>query len=204
MKFKKVTSLLLASVIVSGLMVGCSKNETDKSNRLIEMRKKEVTEEKVDKNVENKEDKKETNTKEDTKEKQESKTKTETKNSQSNTKKEEVKQKEDNGYEYDDDDGTVLNKKYGDHLEEEAQKQDAEEEVEGDIGEAWHEHEEDDSVGNDNIGYTGESNGVTVYVNLDSGKFHKSANAHDMDGAVEMTRDDAEASGYSPCGNCYR
>lgn len=201
MKFKKVTSLLLVGAMVSGLMVGCTKNETDKSNRLIEMRKKEVTEEKVDKNVEDKEDENKTNTtntKKDTKEKQESKTKT--KNSQSNTKKEEVKQ--DNGYEYDDD-GTVLNKKYGDHLEEEAQKQDAEEEVvEGDEGEAWHEH--DDDVGNDDIGYIGESNGVTVYVNLDSGKFHKSANAHDMDGAVEMTRDDAEASGYSPCGNCYR
>lgn len=45
----------------------------------------------------------------------------------------------DNGYEYED--GILLNKQHGDHLEEEAQKQDAEEEVEdsiGDEGEAWH------------------------------------------------------------------
>nr|WP_302966977.1 S-layer homology domain-containing protein [uncultured Romboutsia sp.] len=46
-----------------------------------------------------------------------------------------------------------------------------------------------------------------VYANggsSSSNKYHKSANAHGMKGAIKMTKSEAEKKGYVACGSCYR
>ena len=45
-----------------------------------------------------------------------------------------------------------------------------------------------------------------VYVNLGvntSKKYHISPNAHNMEGAVPMEREEADAQGYQPCSKCF-
>ena len=51
------------------------------------------------------------------------------------------------------------------------------------------------------------SGGGTVYANggsSKSDKYHKSATAHGMKGAIPMSESEAKASGYVACGSCYR
>lgn len=46
----------------------------------------------------------------------------------------------------------------------------------------------------------------TVYANggsFSSNKYHKSANAHGMKGAIKMTKNQAISKGYVACGSCY-
>lgn len=50
------------------------------------------------------------------------------------------------------------------------------------------------------------SSGEVVYANggsSKSNKYHSSPTAHNMEGAIEMSKSQAEASGYVPCGRCY-
>lgn len=45
-----------------------------------------------------------------------------------------------------------------------------------------------------------------VYANggsSSSNKYHSSTDAHNMKGAVKMTKEEATAEGYVPCGLCY-
>lgn len=51
-----------------------------------------------------------------------------------------------------------------------------------------------------------ENTSNVVYANSgssSSNKYHSSANAHNMKGAIKMTEKEAKASGYVPCGICY-
>lgn len=46
----------------------------------------------------------------------------------------------------------------------------------------------------------------TVYANggsSKSNKYHRTPTAHNMEGSIAMTKQQAEASGYVPCGRCY-
>ncbi len=50
------------------------------------------------------------------------------------------------------------------------------------------------------------SSGEVVYANggsSKSNKYHSSPTAHNMEGAIEMSKSQAESSGYVPCGKCY-
>ena len=50
------------------------------------------------------------------------------------------------------------------------------------------------------------TNSIIVYANggsSRSNKYHSSPTAHGMEGAIEMTKEEAEARGYVPCGKCY-
>ncbi|MBU5336268.1 hypothetical protein [Intestinibacter bartlettii] len=50
------------------------------------------------------------------------------------------------------------------------------------------------------------SSSQIVYCNggkYTSNKYHKSPTAHNMEGAIKMTKQDAQAAGYVPCKTCY-
>lgn len=68
-----------------------------------------------------------------------------------------------------------------------------------------------DNGGNSGNGNSGNNNATDtsqiVYANggsSASNKYHKSANAHGMKGAIKMTENEAKKKGYVACGSCYR